>query len=110
MPQLITVDARLPPSTAPRGDPENPTTIAKQLKAVELQTNADTQYDAKGNFREGFSATLTPQRKIAFVLVGICLALLVLIFPQPLPVRVVLGVGVIYGIHYILGKLVNHTV
>ena len=110
MPQLVTVDSRLPPSSAPPSDPENPTTIAKQLKAVELQTNADTRYDAKGNFREGFSGTLTPQHKVILVLGAIVLALLVLIHPQPLPIRVVLGVGVIYGIHYILGKLVNHTV
>jgi hypothetical protein len=111
MPELVVVDSRLPPSTAPASDPENPTNVSKRLKALEMQTNADTQYDPRGNFREGFTLMpLTPRRKLLLVLCGIAVALLILIFPQHIVVRVSLGVAVIYGIHYILGKLENQTV
>jgi hypothetical protein len=111
MPELVAVDARLPPSTAPPDDPDNPTNVAKRLKALELQTNADTRYDPRGDFREGFAVPqLTPRRKLFLVLCGIVIALLILIHPQHIVLRVSLGVAVIYGIHYILGKLVNHTV
>ncbi len=106
MPQLIAVDSRLPPSTSSDpNDPTNPLKAIKDLKKVENQTNADTRYDIKGKLREGFS--LTPMRKLYAILSGIMLALIILIFPQPLPVRIVLGVGVIYAIHYILGKFVK---
>jgi hypothetical protein len=100
------MDSRLPPSsTSDPDDPTNPIKVLKDLKKVESQTNADTQYDIRANLREGFS--LTPERKVFAIICAIIVALLILIFPQPLPVRIVLGVAVIYGIHYILGKLVK---
>ena len=109
MPVLVTVDSRLPPSnTNDPDDPTNPMKAIKDLKTVENQTTADTKYDIQANLREGFS--LTPERKVILVINAIVVALIVLIFPQPLPVRIVLGVGVIYGLHYILGKLEKHTV
>jgi hypothetical protein len=111
MPELVAVDSRFPPTTAPSSDAENPINVAKRLKALELQTNADTRYDPRGDFREGFSVPLlTPRRKLLLVLFGIVIALLILIHPQHIVLRVTLGVAVIYGIHYILGKLVNQTV
>ena len=108
MPQVVAIDSRLPPSTAPADDPTNPLFAIKGLKRVESQTNADTRYDIKGKLREGFS--LSPERRLLAIFAVILLALIVLIFPQPLPVRVVLGVAVIYGLHYILGKLEKNTV
>ena len=80
----------------------------KDLKKVENQTNADMRYDIQGNLREGFS--MKPEHKLFIVLSLIILGLLILIFPQPLPVRIGLGVAVIYGLHYILGKLEKKTV
>jgi len=77
----------------------------KDLKRVESQTNADTQFDIRGDLREGFS--LSPERKLLAICGAIVVALLILIFPQPLVVRIGLGVPIIYGIHYILGKFVK---
>lgn len=108
MPQLVTVDSRLPPSSAPADDPTNPMKAIKDLKSVENQANADTRYDVQGNLREGF--TLNPQRKTLAIIGAIIVALIILIYPQPLVVRIVLGVSVIYGIHHILGKLEKNTV
>ena len=109
MPVLVTVDSRLPPSsTTDPDDPTNPMKAIKDLKKVENQTTADTRYDIQANLREGFS--LTSERKVLLILNAIAVALVILIFPQPLPVRIVLGVGVIYGLHYILGKLEKRTV
>ncbi len=106
MPQIVTVDSRLPPSTTTNpDDPTNPLKVMKDLKRIESQTNADTQYDIRANLREGFS--LSPERKLLAICGAIVVALLILIFPQPLPVRIGLGVAVIYGIHYILGKFVK---
>lgn len=106
MPQVVVIDSRLPPSqTSDPDDPNNPMKVMKDLKKVEGQTNADTQYDVRANLREGF--TLSPERKMLAVIGAIIVALLILIYPQPLPVRVGLGVAVIYGIHYVLGKLVK---
>jgi hypothetical protein len=108
MPQVVAIDSRLPPSNAAADDPTNPLFAIKGLKAVENQTTADTQYDIKANLREGFS--VSPERRLLAIFAAILLALIVLIFPQPLPVRVVLGVAVIYGLNYILGKLEKNTV
>lgn len=101
MPQLVTVDSRLPVSN----DSLN---LIKDLKRVENQTNADTKYDIKANLREGFS--LSSEHKMLVILSAIVVALLILIFPQPLPIRIGLGVAVIYGLHYVLGKLEKNTV
>jgi hypothetical protein len=108
MPQVVAIDSRLPPSAAPPEDPTNPLFAIKSLKSVENQAAADTRYDVKVNLREGFS--VSPERKMLALISAIILALIVLVFPQPLPVRVVLGVAVIYGLHYILGKLEKPTV
>lgn len=108
MPQLLAIDSRLPVTSASADDPTNPINVLKDLKKVENQTNADTRYDIQAKLREGFS--LTPSAKSYVLLSAITVALIILVFPQPLPVRVILGVGVIYGIHQILGKLENHTV
>ena len=72
---------------------------------VEAQTTADTRYDVQGSLREPFE--VQGKSMLALLITVISIALAILIFPQPLPVRVVLGVGVIYGIHYILGKYVK---
>ena len=108
MPQIVAVDSRLPGSDAPQDDPTNPMYAIKGLKSVENQSAADTRYDIKAPLREGFS--ISPQRKLLVVFSAILLGLIILIFPQPLPVRVLLGVAVIYGLHYILGKLEKPTV
>lgn len=103
------MDSRLPPSrTTNPEDPTNPMKVLKDLKKVESQTGADTQYDIRANLREGFS--LSPERQLLAIIGAIIVALLILIYPQPLPVRIGLGVAVIYGIHYILGKFVKQTV
>ena len=109
MPQLVVVDSRLPPSSASNpDDPTNPLKVVKDLKSVENQVNADTKYDIRANLREGFS--ISPEQKMYIVLSAIVIALIVLVFPQPLFVRVLLGIAVIYEIHYVLGKLEKHTV
>ncbi len=72
---------------------------------VEAQTTADTRYDVQGDLREKFE--VQGFSSLALITTAIVIALVILIFPQPLPVRVVLGVSVIYGIHYILGKYVK---
>ena len=105
MPRLVTVDSRLPPTSAPENSPENPKKVNKDLQMVEAQTTADTRYDVQGNLREPFEVQGLPG--LAIITTAIVIALVILIFPQPLPVRVGLGVGVIYGIHYILGKYVK---
>ena len=108
MPQLVTVDSRLPPSNAPKDDPTNPIKVIKDLKMVENQAAADTKYDIQANLREGFSPS--PAQKTLAIISGIIVALIILIFPQPLYIRIGLGVAVIYGIHYVLGKLEKNTV
>lgn len=72
---------------------------------VEAQTTADTRYDVQGDLREKFE--VQGSSSLALITTAIVIALVILIFPQPLPIRVVLGVSVIYGIHYILGKYVK---
>lgn len=108
MPQIVAVDSRLPGTDAPSNDPTNPMYAIKGLKSVENQASADTKYDIKTTLREGFS--LNPERKLLVVFSAVLLGLIILIFPRPLPVRIVLGVAVIYGLHYILGKLEKPTV
>jgi hypothetical protein len=108
MPQLIAIDSRLPMPDLSHDDPSNPLKVVKDLKKLENQTNADTQYDIRANLREGFA--LNRSAKSFVLLCGILLALVILIYPQPLLVRIVLGFGVIYGIHQILGKLEKKTV
>ncbi len=109
MPTLVALDSRLPQSlTNDPNDPKNPMKLNKDIKSIEGQVSADTKYDIRANLREGFS--LSPERKLLAICAAIVVALLILIFPQPLPVRIGLGVAVIYGIHYILGKFVKKTV
>lgn len=105
MPKLVTVDSRLPMTSAPDDSPENPKKVNRDLQMVEAQTTADTRYDVQGSLREPFE--VQGKSMLALLITVISIALAILIFPQPLPVRVVLGVGVIYGIHYILGKYVK---
>jgi hypothetical protein len=107
MPQLVVVDSRLPPSSAPADDPTNPLRAMKDLKSLENQATADTKYDIQAKLREGFS--VSPHRKMFAILAGIAVALMILIYPQPLYIRVILGVGVIYAIHYIIGMGFKNT-
>lgn len=108
MPQLLAIDSRLPATSATADDPTNPINVLKDLKKVENQTNADTRYDVQAKLREGFA--LNSSAKLYILLCGIILALLILVYPQPVAIRVGLGVAVIYAIHQLLGKLENHTV
>lgn len=109
MPQVVAIDSRLPPSTTTDPeDPTNPAKAIKDLKKLENQTTADTKYDIQANLREGFA--MNNQSKNLAVLGAIIVGFLILIFPQPLAVRIVLGVSVIYGLHYILGQLEKKTV
>jgi hypothetical protein len=105
MPQIYAADSRMARTSAPEDSPENPNKVNKDLKMVEAQTTADTRYDVQGDLREKFE--VQGFSSLALITTAIVIALVILIFPQPLPVRVVLGVSVIYGIHYILGKYVK---
>jgi hypothetical protein len=108
----IIYDERLPDSSVPPSDPSNPKNIVKSALVLQDQTKADTKFDVKpppyerAGFTNPPSSTFKIPQLPTLALVTMILALLTVLVLKPLstPLRVLLSVGAIVGLHSLAGR------
>jgi len=112
----IVYDERLPDSSLPASDPNNPKNIVKAALTVADQTKADTKFDVRPPPYERAGFTNPPSAVEKFLglpklptlalLVAALLLLAVLVLkPLSTPLRVLLSVGVIVALHTLAGRV-----
>jgi len=113
--QQFVMDARLPVSeTQSESDPNHPKNLAKNTQIVSAQANADTRYDIYPPPRvESFSEQGSKQSILALILISVsvaCIAIILCLKVQSLPIRIVLVGTAIACLHYAVRKMENLTV
>lgn len=108
----IIYDERLPDSSVPASDPSNPKNIVKSALILQDQTKADTKFDVKPPpyERAGFTnppSSFTMPQLPTLALVALILFLFAVLVIKPLstPLRVLLSVGAIVGLHSLAGRV-----
>jgi len=109
--QGYTVDSRLPVSAnQSESDPNHPKNVVKNMMVVQNQTTADTKYDVAVQRIDGF----TTQNEEYIKLIAACIAIVVGIvvamkITQMIP-RILIIAGVVWCLHYVIGRVEKRTV